>query len=167
MKIRHDFLDIRHILAINCTPKAKHQYIIQWPNICQYFFFIIWCNCCIFPTPWCIYVISWTIKSRLLHNWRYWHLFESLKNETKLQRQKPRPSFFNCCWIRFRNCSPKVIYLLELVSKESNYFGGSHRFSEIWHQGHWQMAHKPLLMRQLSVSPVPNLGKTTRSPIVI
>ena len=77
------------------------------------FIFRIWCNCCIFPSRWCIDVISWTNKSRLVHNWSYWHLFESLKNETKLQRRKPRPSFFNNCWIRFGNCSPKVIYLFK------------------------------------------------------
>ena len=77
------------------------------------FIFRIWCNCCIFPTRWCIDVISRTNKSRLVHNWSYWHLFESLQNETKLQRRKPKPCFFNCCWIRFRNCSPKVICLFK------------------------------------------------------
>jgi hypothetical protein len=77
------------------------------------FIFRIWCNCCIFSTWWCIDVLSWTNKSRLVHNRSYWHLFESLKNETKLQRRKPRPSFFNYCWIRFGNCSPKVIHLFQ------------------------------------------------------
>ena len=31
---------------------------------------------------------------------------------------------------------------LELVSKELNHFGGSRRFSEIGHQGQWQVVHK-------------------------
>ena len=42
--------------------------------------------------------------------------------------------------------------------------GGSGQFSEIEHLGHRQAANNPLFMRHLSVSPVLNLGKTTRSP---
>ena len=37
-------------------------------------------------------------------------------------------------------------------------------FPRFWHRGHWQVANKTLFMRHLSVSAVPNLGKTTRSP---
>ena len=53
---------------------------------------------------------------------------------------------------------------VELVSKELNHFRGLRRFPEIGHRGHWQVGNNPLFMRHLSVSPVPNLGKTTRSP---
>ena len=42
--------------------------------------------------------------------------------------------------------------------------GRLRRFFEIGHRGHWQVVHKQRFIRHLSVSPVPNLGKTTRSP---
>ena len=41
---------------------------------------------------------------------------------------------------------------------------GSRHFSEIGHQGHSQVVHKQRFIRHLSVSPVPNLEKTMRSP---
>ena len=37
-------------------------------------------------------------------------------------------------------------------------------FPQIGHQRHWQVANKPLFLRHLSVSLVPNLGKMTQSP---
>ena len=64
---------------------------------------------------------------------------------------------------KFTENFPDLTYL-ELVSKELNHFGGIGRFSEIGHQGHWQVANKHLLMNHLSVSPVPNLRKMTQSP---
>ena len=42
-----------------------------------------------------------------------------------------------------------------------------HRFSKFGHQGHWQVAHKPLFMCHLSVSPEPELEKLCIYPKVI
>ena len=49
-----------------------------------------------------------------------------------------------------------------LVSKELNHF--NRVIFRDWHWGHCQVAYKPLFMCHLSVSLVPNLGKTTQSP---
>ena len=116
------------------------------------FIFRIWCNCCIFPTRWRINVISRTNKSRLVHNWSYWHLFESLQNETKLQRRKPKPCFFNCCWIRFRNCSPKVIYL----------FKATHSMGRLSTNCKLQISNFFYVKNYLWIEPVHFIGLTTK-----
>ena len=53
---------------------------------------------------------------------------------------------------------------LELVSKELNHFGGIASFFQDWTSWKLTGGPKPLFMRHLSVSLVPNLKKTTRSP---
>ena len=42
--------------------------------------------------------------------------------------------------------------------------GQSCCFSEFGHQRHWKVVNKPIFMRHLSVSPAPNLRKTTWLP---